>query len=88
LETLGGTAEMVTRETEGKIIVLRPVLDKNNNPIPALGDSKQFLPAPPVLNLTYPTEGGDLLLRWGVLLGFSVLFLVAAGFALNRNESF
>ncbi|MEP7285393.1 MAG: FHA domain-containing protein [Chloroflexota bacterium] len=88
LEALGGTANMPSREAEAKIIVLSPVVDKNNKPIPALGDSKQFLPAPPSLSLTYPHNGGDLLARWGVLLGFSLLFLLGAGMALNRNESF
>src|SRR5204862_2409154 len=44
LEALGGTARMQDREAEGKLIVLRTVVDKNGKPIPALGDSKQFLP--------------------------------------------
>jgi hypothetical protein len=88
LEALGGTARMTDREAEGKIIILSPVLDKNNKPVAALGDTRKFLQAPSSLKLDYPTTGGELVARWAVLAGFSVLFLVLAGFALNRNESF
>jgi ABC-type multidrug transport system ATPase subunit/pSer/pThr/pTyr-binding forkhead associated (FHA) protein len=89
LEALGATADMTARNAEGRIIVVSPVLDpKTKKPLPAAGDTKQFLPAPASLGVTYPTSQGDLLLRWGVLAGFSVLFLVLAGVALNRSESF
>lgn len=89
LEALGATADMTARNAEGRIIVVSPVLDpKTKKPLPAAGDTKQFLPAPASLGVNYPTSQGDLLVRWGVLAGFSVLFLVLGGLALNRNESF
>lgn len=88
LEALGGTADMVARNAEGRIVVLSPVLDKNNRPLPALGDTRRFLPAPAVEGVTYPSSAGELWARWILLAGFSVLFLVVGGFALNRNESF
>jgi ABC-type multidrug transport system ATPase subunit len=88
LEALGGTAHMQDRIAEGKVVVLRPVVDKNGTPIPALGDSKQFLPAPPTIDLDYPSTAGDLAIRWGVLAGLSALFLIGASVALNRSESF
>jgi hypothetical protein len=79
---------MVARNAEGRIVVLSPVLDKNNKPLPALGDTRRFLPAPAVQGVTYPSSAGELWARWVVLAAFSVLFLVVGGFALNRNESF
>jgi ABC-type multidrug transport system ATPase subunit len=88
LEALGGTSNMVERNDEGRIIVLRPVLDKEGKPLPALGDTRQYFPATTNLGVTYATTGGELLVRWLVLAGFSVLFLVVGGLALNRSESF
>jgi hypothetical protein len=89
LEALGGTADMVARNAEGRIIVSGPVLDKKGNPLPpAAGERRENIPAPNVLSVTYPTAAGELLARWAALVGFSILFLVVGGFALNRNESF
>ncbi len=89
LEALGATADMPARAAEGRIIVVSPVVDpKTHQPLPAAGTSKQFLPAPASLGVNYSTGQSDLLAHWGVLLGFSLLFLVAGGLALNRNESF
>ena len=81
--------DMVARNAEGRIIVVRPAVDpKTNKPLPAIGDTKQFFPSPSALSVTYPTTAGDLWARWGVLAGLSVLFLVIGGLALNRTESF
>ncbi len=89
LEALGGTANMVARNAEGRIIVSGPVLDKNGKPLPpAAGERRENIPAPNVLSVTYPTTKEDLLARWGVLAGFSLIFLIVGGFALNRSESF
>ena len=88
LEALGGTADMVARNNEGRIIAVSPVVDKNNKPLTALPPTRRFLPAPSVLSVTYPTTAGELWARWAVLAGLSVLFLIVGGFALNRNESF
>ncbi len=89
LEALGGTADMIARNAEGRIVVVRPVVDpKTNQPLPALGYGRQYFPAPSSLSVTYPTTAAELLTRWAVLAGLSVLFLVIGGLALNRNESF
>jgi hypothetical protein len=88
LEALGGTANMVERNDEGRIVVLRPVLDKEGRPLTALEPTRQYFPATTTLGVTYATTGGELLVRWLVLAGFSVLFLVVGGLALNRSESF
>lgn len=88
LEALGGTADMVTRNAEGRVVVEAPVINpKTGRPI-AGQTAIQFFPAPSQLSVAYPSSGGDLLLRWAVLLGFSVVALVAAGVVLNRTESF
>jgi hypothetical protein len=79
---------MVERNDEGRIVVLRPVLDKEGRPLTALEPTRQYFPATTTLGVTYATTGGELLVRWLVLAGFSVLFLVVGGLALNRSESF
>jgi ABC-type multidrug transport system ATPase subunit len=87
LEALGGSADIVTRDSQGRIVVERPLLNKSNQPIGNM-TAIQFFPAPSALSVSYPTGTNDLLTRWGVLLVFSVVFLTAAGIALNRTESF
>ncbi len=87
LEALGGTANLVARDAESHFVV------KNIVPHPATcqpmaEDPPYTVKAPPALSVTYPTTPEDLLVRWGALLGFSAFFLLAAGLALNRNESF
>jgi ABC transport system ATP-binding/permease protein len=89
LEALGGTADMVSRDAEGRIIVVKPVTKPGTEePLPGAGDGRQYIPSPSSLSVTYPTNAGQLLGRWAVLAGMSVLFLVVGGLALNRNESF
>ncbi|CAG0950387.1 ABC transporter ATP-binding/permease protein [Anaerolineae bacterium] len=89
LEALGGTANMVQRNAEGRIVVETiPVNPKTGQPLPNAPSAKQYFPAPPALNVTYPITPSDLVVRWGVLLLFSVVFLGAASLALNRSESF
>lgn len=87
LEALGGSADIVTRDSQGRIVVERPLMGKNNQPIGNM-TAIQFFPGPSALSVTYPTGTNDLLIRWGVLLVFAVVFLTAAGLALNRTESF
>jgi hypothetical protein len=71
LEALGGTADMVTRNAEGRVVVEAPVINpKTGRPI-AGQTAIQFFPAPSQLSVTYPSSGGDLLLHWAILLGFS-----------------
>lgn len=89
LEALGGTADMVTRNAEGRIVVETvPVNPRTGQPLVGAPPAKQYFPAPPALSVTYPTTAGDLAIRWAALLGFSVVFLAASGLVLNRNESF
>ncbi|MBX3064624.1 MAG: ATP-binding cassette domain-containing protein [Anaerolineae bacterium] len=87
LEALGGTADMVGRDAQGRIVVERPAVGRNGQIMEGI-TARQFFPAPSALSVTYPTDGSGLLLRWGVLIGFCVLFLLAAAASLNRNESF
>jgi ABC transport system ATP-binding/permease protein len=87
LEALGGTADMVTRDAQGRIVVERPLRNKDNQPIGNL-TAIQFFPSPSALSVTYPTEAAGLLVRWGALLAFTLLFFGASWLALNRTESF
>ncbi len=89
LEALGGTVDMNARNAEGRIIVLRPAINpKTNKPLPGAPDTKQDIAAPAALGVSYPTSGSELAARWAVLAGFSIVFLVIGGVALNRTESF
>jgi hypothetical protein len=82
LEALGGTANMVARNSEGATILHILVSGAN---LPGV----KLLPGPSVLSFTsYPSAGGDLLIRWGVLVLFSVIFLGVSAFVLNRRESY
>jgi hypothetical protein len=81
LEALGGTANMVQRNAEGATI-LHTLLAGPNLP------GVRLLPGPAVLSVTYPTSAGELLVRWGVLVVFSVVFLGVSALVLRRNESF
>jgi ABC-type multidrug transport system ATPase subunit/pSer/pThr/pTyr-binding forkhead associated (FHA) protein len=87
LEALGGTSDMITRNSEGRIVVHTQVINVKTG-LPLDQQGTQVLPAPPTDSVTYPTSGGELIVRWGVLLGFSIVFLVGATIALNRSESF
>jgi hypothetical protein len=87
LEALGGTADMVTRDAQGRIVVERPLLNKNNQPIGNM-TAIQFFPSPSALSVSYPSEASGLLIRWGALLVFTIIFFGASWLALNRTESF
>jgi ABC-type multidrug transport system ATPase subunit len=87
LEALGGSADIVTRDAQGRIVVERPLLNKNNQPIGNM-TAIQFFPAPSSLSVTYPTDSSGLFVRWGAMLAFSAVFLAAGAIALNRMESF
>jgi hypothetical protein len=89
LEALGGTADMTARNDEGRIIVLRPAMNpKTNKPLLGAPDTKQDIAAPASLGVNYPTSGSELAVRWAALAGFSLVFLIIGGVALNRTESF
>ncbi|MHB8627042.1 MAG: ATP-binding cassette domain-containing protein [Aggregatilineales bacterium] len=82
LEALGGTANMVARSSEGATILHIFVSGAN---LPGI----KLLPGPNVLSFSsYPSAAGDLLIRWGVLALFSVIFLGVSAFVLNRRASF
>jgi ABC-type multidrug transport system ATPase subunit len=88
LEALGGSADMVGRANEGRIVVETPVINpKTQQPIAGM-TAIQYFPSPSPAGVTYPTDTGGLLLRWGVLLLWSVGALVMAGVVLNRTEPF
>ncbi len=80
LEALGGTANMVARNAEG-VTILHTLIAGSGLP------GVRLLPGPAVLSVTYPTAGGELLIRWGALLVFSIVFLAVAALLLRRKES-
>jgi len=81
LEALGGTANMVARNSEGATILHTLMAGPN---LPGV----RLLPGPAVLSVTYPTTAGELLIRWGALLVFSIVFLAISALVLRRSESF
>ncbi len=89
LEALGATAHMVDRDAEGHFVVETVPMDtRTGQPLVGVPAARQAYRAPSALSVDYPTSADGLLLHWGVLLLFSVVFLVGAGLALNRTESF
>jgi hypothetical protein len=89
LEAMGGTTNMAARDAEGRIVVQATAINpRTGKPLVGAVQPRQFFPAPPALSVTYPTEANDLLIRWGVLIAFSAVFLIGASLALNRSESF
>lgn len=89
LEALGATAHMVDRDAESHFVVeVMPVNPRTNQPLVGAPPARQAYRAPSALSVDYPTSANDLLIRWGALFIFSVVFLVGAGLALDRNESF
>jgi len=65
-----------------------PMDTRTGQPLVGVPAARQAYRAPSALSVDYPTSADGLLLHWGVLLLFSVVFLVGAGLALNRTESF
>jgi len=89
LEALGATARMVDRDAESHFVIETvPVNPRTNEPLVGAPAARQPYRAPSALSVDYPTSADDLLIHWGVLALFSVVFLVGAGIALNRTESF
>ncbi|PJF36311.1 MAG: hypothetical protein CUN49_06060 [Candidatus Thermofonsia Clade 1 bacterium] len=89
LEALGGTADMLQRNAEGRIVVAAQAVNpKTNRPLPNAPLTRQFFPAPPALSVRYATNAAELAARWLALMGFSAIFLTASHFALRRNEPF
>jgi ABC-type multidrug transport system ATPase subunit/pSer/pThr/pTyr-binding forkhead associated (FHA) protein len=89
LEALGGTADMLERNAEGRIVVAAQAVNpKTNRPLPNAPLTRQFFPAPPALSVRYATDAGELATRWLALIGFSVVFLALSHIALRRNEPF
>jgi hypothetical protein len=89
LEGLGGTAEMVERNNEGHFVIeTLPVNTRTGDVLSSAPPARQYFRAPSSMSLDYPTTAGELSSRWGVLVVFSVVFLIVAGFTLSRNESF
>ena len=79
LEALGATANITTRNQEA-ITILHTHLTGPNL------DGVRLLPGPSVLSVTYATDAAGLLLRWGVLLLFTLVFLIVAALSLRRTE--
>lgn len=89
LEALGATAHMVERDAESHFVVeIMPINPRTNEPLVGAPPARQAYRAPSALSVDYPTTPNDLLIRWGALALFSLVFLVGAGRALDRNESF
>jgi hypothetical protein len=87
LEALGGTSDIIARDAEGRFVVQNAILNPATCEVLQVEQPPPF-PAPSALSVTYPANAGDLLVRWGALAGLSLVFLIAAGFALRRDESF
>ncbi|GAB4545937.1 MAG: FHA domain-containing protein [Anaerolineae bacterium] len=89
LEALGGTSNMVQRNAEGRIVVETAVTNpKTGKELVGAPPARQYFPAPPNLSVTYPVNASGLLVRWGVLLAFTVVFLAATSLVLRRDEKF
>ncbi len=89
LEALGGTADMIARNAEGRIVVAAQAINpKTNRPLPNAPLTRQFFPAPPALSVSYATDAGELAVRWLALIAFAAVFLAASHVALRRNEPF
>jgi hypothetical protein len=86
VESLGATANLPARDAESEIVVRTKIYNVDSQT--ELPEGIQLFPAPPSISLNYPSTAGGLWVRWGVMIGFSALFLVLAGLALNRSESF
>ncbi len=87
LEALGGTIDMNARNAEGRIVIQSlPV--RNGVVLVNAPPGLQVYPAPSPQNLDYPDQVGGLLLRWGVLVLFTGVLMVAAGVLLDRSEPF
>ena len=89
LEALGGTADMIARNAEGRIVVAAQAINpKTNRPLPNAPLTRQFFPSPPALSVSYATDAGELAVRWLALIAFAAVFLAASHLALRRNEPF
>jgi ABC-type multidrug transport system ATPase subunit/ABC-type multidrug transport system permease subunit len=93
LEGLGVTAKVDGQDRAGELVIYTAIYNEEETPPrqlkPPLGKpSFRRNPAPSALNFTYPTTANDLLLRWGALAGFSLVFIASAAVSLNRRESF
>lgn len=87
LEALGSTADMPARDAESHFVVATvPVSRDTGEPLRNAPLTRQFYPAPSALSVNYASDAGGLLLRWGVLLAFSVIFLASAAYVLDRSD--
>lgn len=87
LEALGGTINMNQRNAEGRIVIeSKPT--RNGVVLESAPLGLQIYPAPSALNLDYPNTSGELFARWGVLLAFTVIFMISASVILDRSEPF
>ncbi|MFN7210804.1 MAG: ATP-binding cassette domain-containing protein, partial [Aggregatilineales bacterium] len=60
LEALGGSADMIARNAEGRIVVAAQAINpKTNRPLPNAPLTRQFFPSPPALSVSYATNGGE-----------------------------
>ena len=89
LEALGGTADMEARDAEGHFVVETvPVNPRTGDPLPGAPLARQAYRTPSALSVTYAQSAADMWIRWGVLLGFSALFLFVTWIVLHRDEAF
>lgn len=87
LEALGATININQRNAEGRIVI-QSLPTRNGVVLENAPLGVQVYPAPSALNLDFPDDGGGLLIHWGVLVAFSVMFMVGAGIVLDRSEPF
>jgi ABC-type multidrug transport system ATPase subunit/pSer/pThr/pTyr-binding forkhead associated (FHA) protein/ABC-type multidrug transport system permease subunit len=89
LEALGGTVDMQARDAEGHFVIETvPINPRTGDPLPGAPLARQAYRTPSSLSVSYAASATDLWIRWGALLGFSALFLIAAWIVLHRDETF
>ena len=87
-EALGGTTGIPQAAVQGRLIIERPILDKNGKPLPAAGVGRENLAYPIYLTLAYAQTGDDLWLRWIILAGFCLLSIPINAFLLGRSTPY
>ena len=89
LEALGGTVNMQARDAEGHFVIeTAPINPRTGDPLPGAPLARQAYQTPSSLSVDYAATATDLWIRWGALLAFSALFLIATWIVLHRNETF
>lgn len=87
LEAMGTSTDILARDEQGRFVVKNVILNPNTCQ-PLREEAPRAFAAPSAVSVTYARDVEGLLLRWGALIGLSLVFLTMAFFALRRDESF